>query len=149
MLNHRYAHIAIFWLFSGCQILGPGDSNDASDLDQITIYITGDLGTIEKDPFKVISSSINGDILLLTLSYGGGCEDHDFAFFSEGPVMESFPPGAMIRVYHNSNNDLCRALIQQTFKIDLLLIRSGYTDEVVVFLLHFDQAETSRMRYRY
>ncbi len=149
MLNRHISHIAVFLLFSGCQILSSGDSNNASELDQITLVLTGELGTVEKDPFKIISSSIEGDVLLLTLSYGGGCEDHEFEFFSEGPVMESFPPGAMIRVYHDSRNDLCRALIRQTFELDLRLLRAGYTDEVVVFLMHFDQDGTSRLRYRY
>jgi len=146
---HSFRNTAVFLLFSGCQIFGPVDSDSATDLDQITLVLTGDLGAVEKDPFKVVSSSIEGDVLLLTLSYGGGCEDHEFEFFSEGPVMESFPPGAMIRVFHDSHNDLCRALIRQTFEIDLRPVRAGFTDEVVVFLLHFDQDETSRLRYRY
>ncbi|GMQ83091.1 MAG: hypothetical protein BMS9Abin05_2569 [Rhodothermia bacterium] len=143
------ANIVLILLFSGCQILGPEDLNSASDLDQITLVPIGDSNTIEKDPFEIVSSSIEGDVLLLTLSYGGGCEDHEFAFYSEGPVMESFPPGAMIRVYHDSKNDHCRALIRQTFEIDLRPLRANETDQVVIFLLHFDQDETSRLRYRY
>jgi len=142
-------NIVIALLVAGCQLVGPNSDTRPSDSDQLSIIATGDLGQVEKDPFQIVNAAIEGDVLRLTLSFGGGCEDHDFAFFSEGPVLESFPPGAMIRIFHDSHGDPCEALLQQSFELDLQLIRSNSSDEVVVFLLEFDHSGTRRLSYKY
>ena len=134
---------------AGCQLIGPESDTRPTDGDQLNIIVTGDLGQVEKDPFQIVAAAVDGDVLHLTLSFGGGCEDHDFTFFSEGPVLESFPPGAMIRIFHDSHGDPCEALLQQSFELDLRLIRSDSSDEVVVFLLEFDQLGTRRLSYKY
>ena len=54
------------------------------------------------------NSNIDGDTLQLTVSYSGGCEEHEFKLVAWNYFLESNPVQAHVLLAHNANGDLCR-----------------------------------------
>lgn len=79
------------------------------------------------DQFVINSAEITGNILILSVSYGGGCEDHDFLLYMSPPVfMESFPVQVNLYLHHNGHNDACDAYLTEELRFDLSPIRNLY-----------------------
>jgi len=84
------------------------------------------------DPFTQESASINGDALELIVSYGGGCEVHEFELCWGGEVMESAPPQVSVTVIHEDNDDSCLALLTEMLNFDLSPLQALVSGEVIV-----------------
>ncbi len=71
------------------------------------------------DPFTLENVSLNGENIELTVSYSGGCESHVFKVIWDESVSNMNPPGINMAILHDSNGDLCEALITEilTFKL--------------------------------
>ncbi|NIP43704.1 MAG: hypothetical protein GWO41_13230 [candidate division Zixibacteria bacterium] len=79
------------------------------------------------DAFELKDASINGDILTLTVSYSGGCKDHDFTLYMAPPAfMESYPVQANIYLEHQAYNDMCEAYITEDLQFNLRPIAEKY-----------------------
>jgi hypothetical protein len=63
--------------------------------------------------------SIQGDKLVLDLSYGGGCENHDFAVCYEPGFRESDPVQGTLRLLHDAHDDACKAIKSANLAFDL------------------------------
>ncbi len=86
---------------------------------------------------------IENDTLSLTVSYGGGCEAHDFTLVTDGSFMESDPVQLAVTLTHNANDDPCEAYLTDRYVFDLAPIKTRYqeaygTDEgsVILHLWH-------------
>ena len=71
------------------------------------------------DAFQVASARLDGDRLLATVRYGGGCAEHGFKVCWDGRVATSLPPQMSLRIIHDSNGDSCRAIKMSTLELDL------------------------------
>lgn len=71
------------------------------------------------DAFQVALARLEGDRLLATVRYGGGCAEHVFKVCWDGRVAASLPPQMSLRIIHDSNGDTCRAIKMSTLEIDL------------------------------
>ena len=90
------------------------------------------------DAFDVISAGVKGDILTLVVSYGGGCEDHEFNLIFNGAYKKSLPPQIDLFLKHNANGDKCRAMVQQELKFDIAAVK-GSNKSVVISLNNFKE----------
>jgi len=85
------------------------------------------------DPVVIVEAAIEGDILALTVRYGGGCREHDFALLAHPAFMESYPVQSDVRLSHDARGDLCRALITERQRWLLTPLRehfeAGYPDD--------------------
>ena len=80
------------------------------------------------DPYTIKSAPfVQGDRIDFELEYGGGCQDHEFVLCWNGDFVGQ-PPSAQaeIRLYHNANGDLCRALITEIRSYNLAPMRRAY-----------------------
>lgn len=77
---------------------------------------------------------INGDILSITVSYSGGCEEHDFKLYFNGMYMKSLPPKITLMLYHDNKGDSCRSIVEKTLKFDIKGVREKgkTTGEIMV-----------------
>lgn len=99
---------------------------------------TEDVRTIEvvesivetSDAFQVVSAEVKGDILELTVSYGGGCQDHEWKMYATEKYAKSYPPKLSIFLDHNANGDMCKALLRETLKFDLTNIQYKGSDKL-------------------
>ena len=72
--------------------------------------------------------AIEDDTLTLTVSYGGGCEHHDFTLVTSGVFMESYPVQLGVSLAHDANGDMCEAYLTAAYEFDLTPIKALYQD---------------------
>lgn len=71
---------------------------------------------------------IEDDTLAITVSYSGGCEDHEFTLVASAEFAESYPVQLQVSLAHNGNGDLCRAYPTETYGFDLTPIKMLYQE---------------------
>ncbi len=78
-------------------------------------------------PLTIDSAYVDGNNLIVTVQYGGGCEKHDFKLEGQTAISKSLPPIRSIRIVHTGKQDLCKALIIKKLQFDLTEL--AYTKE--------------------
>jgi hypothetical protein len=110
---------------------GDGDTGDG-DGDGDAVCLGAGIGDCQQPPvsdgFQVIGLTIVGDCLEVEVSYGGGCEIHAYDPCWNGSFAESFPVQATLWVDHDAMNDLCDAIVQDTWVIDLTSMKTAWQD---------------------
>lgn len=85
------------------------------------------------------SMRVSGTELTISVHYGGGCKHHNFTLFMAPPMFaESNPVQADLYLFHNANDDFCRALAHENLTFDLqpLLDVYGREDEPIILNIH-------------
>ncbi|UCF05980.1 MAG: hypothetical protein JSV33_02785 [bacterium] len=98
------------------------------DIDQIHFTQSPPI-SLQRDPVSVRDGEIYKDILALTVSYGGGCGDHEFKLFVIPAFMESYPVQINLFFQHTNIDDSCEALISETFFFDIRRIADLYASQ--------------------
>ena len=70
--------------------------------------------------------SITGDVLMLDVSYSGGCEAHEFTLVTSGVFLELNPVQLQAVLTHNANRDSCEAWITETYHFNLSPLKTRY-----------------------
>ena len=118
-----YYALSLSIFIIGCQQLndqmktGPDDmvSISADDVNSDEIFYTGtvfigDAGDrFGTDEYALNSATITDDMLNISVSYSGGCEDHQFTLVVSDRFLESFPVQLHASIAHDANNDTCEA----------------------------------------
>lgn len=73
----------------------------------------------KNDQTNIQSAKIEGNNLILEVSYGGGCEEHDFSLVGSEMISKSLPPIRAVKLIHNARQDKCKALIMKTLTFDI------------------------------
>ena len=81
-----------------------------------------------KDPLTIDGATIEGDALKVNVTYGGGCEAHVIDMCWNGVFAESFPVQTWIELSHESNGDLCKALVMEVITLDLAGMKTAYQE---------------------
>jgi hypothetical protein len=71
------------------------------------------------DALTIESATIKGNILTIEVTYGGGCQEHEFQLIGSEMIAKSMPPIRSIKLIHKANQDNCRAIVSQTLKFDI------------------------------
>lgn len=101
-------------------------SCDPCAYDEIIIFDDIRDITLCTDPLTVTDVSIRRNTLYLTVSYGGGCREHEFELYGASAFLESYPAQASLFLSHDGNEDLCDALIRAELAFDLLPLKKAY-----------------------
>ena len=117
----------------------PGDlpDDDTNPVGNVVLF-TGDdeidqdaLEQAGADAYNFNSATIEGDTLTVSVSYGGGCETHEFTLFAEPEFIPV--PGELtmlgISIAHNSNLDMCEAWLTESYDFDLTPIKKKYQEQ--------------------
>ncbi len=80
------------------------------------------------NPAIIGAVALEGDVLLVDVTYGGGCEEHLFDLFWDGSFLESFPVQAQLQLTHGGAPDFCEALISERLRFDLTPLLEAYRD---------------------
>jgi hypothetical protein len=78
-----------------------------------------------RDPITINKIRRIRDILLFNISYGGGCEEHEFQLISTS-FMESYPIQVNIILSHKGNDDPCDMWITETLTFNILPLKDSY-----------------------
>jgi hypothetical protein len=71
------------------------------------------------DPIKILDAKIIKNQLILSVSYSGGCEKHNFKITGDSSISKSLPPIRSVDLFHFANGDACKKLIIEELLIDL------------------------------
>jgi hypothetical protein len=104
---------------------GTGDSTPGTREDPIVVS-TSCPGDLPKDPYQLTTAELDGELLALSVGFGGGCRPHRFQACWDGRFAESFPPQIWIGFHHDSNGDTCEAFINKTLYVDVSPILRAY-----------------------
>ena len=88
---------------------------------------------------ELVSAVVDGDQLLVTVQYGGGCAEHEVTLEAAGPLLKSLPPKQPLRVVHRTPGDPCRALIQEEHAFELKPWRGAPNGVTVILLEHWNE----------
>ncbi len=131
----RAAILSVVLLLSaGCQLAGFEDDDDPPVVRGDIIVADIDPAAVRKDRFEILDGRVVGSTISLTVSYSGGCRQHEFQLITPGAIILSTPPGADVYLVHDGNGDVCRSVVRETvvFSLSPLIESSGYTQ----ILLH-------------
>lgn len=95
------------------------------------------------DPVTIQGLNINGDCLEISVSYAGGCENHDFGLTWDGSILKSLPPQANLPLSHDSNGDMCEALISETISFRIKKLQAVANPTVIINVIAPDGSKTS------
>ena len=76
--------------------------------------------------YELSSAEITDDTLRISVSYGGGCEEHEFTLIASNTFMESDPVQLNISIVHNANLDPCERWVSEAYYFDLTPIKNMY-----------------------
>ena len=89
------------------------------------------------DPYTIEKADISGDTLILRLSFGGGCEKHEFELLNNFAFKENINEFGRVENYqtritlkHNAHNDRCRSIVREEKRFDLTPIQQNGTVKV-------------------
>ena len=81
------------------------------------------------DRFQLTAATITGDTLAVTVSYSGGCENHQFTLVASASFLESDPVQLEVALAHNANGDLCRAWLTEDYLFSLVPIKERFQSQ--------------------
>lgn len=112
----------------------PGLGGDAP-LDTLAL-VDGFGVDLKSDPFTFGGARVEGDLLVVEVSYGGGCEKHDFTLLDTGIATRSIPPQHLLRLLHDAHGDACEAYITSELRFDISPFKGLYSglDRVAIRL---------------
>lgn len=116
-----------------------GDPSKTLDIDNSYVWPGS------TDPFRILSAEVTtADSLVLEVEYGGGCKEHVFKLITNGMLKKSMPPQCTLYIEHESNDDMCRAMLRQKLSFYIgNLAKNGET--IVVQLNGFDSVSPQFM----
>ena len=125
-----------------------GDSSDSTDKPQ-DMTITAVIGEKPKtsDPFTISSVSVDGNIMTVEVTYGGGCKDHSFQMIGSSTIAKSMPAIRSIQLSHVSNGDECKKMLIQKLKIDISALAYKQTSGSEIYLAL--EGWTEKIKYAY
>ena len=89
------------------------------------------------DEFGVNEIEVTNNELLINVTYGGGCENHDFNLITQNqsPIDGGGQQHQILSLSHDANNDVCNALILEH---ELCFNISNIENEGVLYFYHTD-----------
>lgn len=91
-----------------------------------------DQDIIESDTFSLIDVKVEDLELLITVSYAGGCKQHEFDIIWPEVITLIYPPDFGVVLMHESNNDDCEAFFTETLVFDLKDNELGLSDQELI-----------------
>ena len=78
-----------------------------------------------RDPVTINNVKLLKNILFMNISYGGGCEEHEFLLIATS-FMESEPVQVNILLSHEDNDDPCDMWINKNHSFNLLPLKRSW-----------------------
>ena len=159
--------LGVFIFSIGCQQLndqmqtGPDDGLsvvvggvDADETGYTGNVFIGDAGDrFGTDEYALNSAAITDDTLNISVSYSGGCEDHQFTLVVSDTFLESFPVQLHASIAHNANGDTCEAYPTDNYRFDLTAIKkmyqTAYRQEAGTIILRLKDAPDGELIYEF
>lgn len=80
----------------------------------------------KNDPYKINSIKIEGNYIIIEISYSGGCETHQFDLIGSKLITKSKPTIRNLQLVHDNKGDICKALITEKLKFSISILAENY-----------------------
>jgi hypothetical protein len=70
-------------------------------------------------PTTINDVKLNGNTLMMSISYTGGCATHTFDLVGSEMISKSLPPIRSINLIHNANDEACKREMFDTLYFDI------------------------------
>lgn len=81
------------------------------------------------DSLSIDGAVIEGDDLVVTVGYGGGCESHDIVLcWPDQAFAESYPVQASLELFHDAHDDMCDAYLTEDRRLSLAPLSAAWHD---------------------
>jgi hypothetical protein len=114
--------------------LTKSETEDMATNDKLKAVL-GDLSA-ESAATTITDVKVEGNTLFVSISYGGGCQEHFFKLVGAQATSRSYPASRAVKLIHTGKQDNCKALLMKTLEIDIsdlaLLKESGSEIELVL-----------------
>jgi hypothetical protein len=71
------------------------------------------------DPIKIDTVQIIGNKMLISVSYAGGCGNHNFNLIGSQQIAKSMPAIRVVKLFHSIDNDNCKKMITRVLHFDI------------------------------
>ena len=155
--------LSLFVLFAiGCQQDLSKDVTSFSSVDGVAVeeepytgvVFIGDAGDkFGSDSFVLNDATVTDDTLLISVSYSGGCKNHQFTLVASDSFLESSPVQLSVDIVHNANGDICEAWPTENYHFDLtpikMLYQDAYRQEAGTIVLRLKDAPDGELIYEF
>jgi len=97
---------------------------------------------IDSDAYELGEIEIEGDVLKIEVSYGGGAEEHEFALYWNGMMLRSYPGQIHVFLKHDANGDTAEAYLTETLEFDLTTL-----NKPVIIHVHGNEGDPVTVQY--
>lgn len=138
LLGHVFLFGALLVLVTGCRCSQEVVGSDlGSTAESKSDSRAEENASRASDHFDLLDAKIEGDSLILSLQYGGGCAEHTFELLA-GPMLKSLPPKQLLEISHDAQGDNCRALLQTKIQFDLTPYRGSPRGITIIKIGDYD-----------
>jgi len=128
MKSFKYLFLfSILLIFSQCST----NNTLQNDYVQPNAIILGDSNnfiSFKFDSYRLNNLKIENDSLIISLSYGGGCQDHVFNLIAKNYFIDGDKTTAELLLSHDSNQDICEAFVTEKLAFNLIPLKLEYID---------------------
>ena len=118
-----------------------------------TVFIGEAADRFGTDEYALNSATITDDTLNISVSYSGGCENHQFTLVASDTFLESFPVQLHVSLVHNANGDTCEAYPTENYRFDITPIKTmyqeAYQQEAGIIILRLKDAPDGNLVYEF
>ncbi|MBL7898677.1 MAG: hypothetical protein JNJ99_09095 [Crocinitomicaceae bacterium] len=72
--------------------------------------------------FTITAVGVEGNIMTIDVQYSGGCQKHEFTLIGMKAIQKSLPPKRGVILFHNSNGDNCRSIVEEKLQFDISVL---------------------------
>ncbi len=83
------------------------------------------------DPFKLLKVEVVEEQVEVTVQYAGGCKQHNFEMVWPEIMTDVFPPDFEVVLNHDSNDDMCEALITRILSFGISDSGHGFSSQEI------------------
>lgn len=116
---------------------GDGPGSEASGPTPIVSCASGEAAA--SDPYEIHSRSVEGDVLRIAVTYGGGCAQHDFRLCYEPALLDTDPVQINLRLDHDAHGEACRRIDREVLELDLRPLRDRVHPDSSTIVLHLGE----------
>lgn len=120
-------------------ILGCARKNNASEanLDNLeNTVLTAVLGdhTEKGDAITIREVKLTGNVLVLSVTYSGGCDKHVFSLVGSTFISKSLPPRRALSLIHKAQGDQCKKAVMEDLRFDISELAYKKEDGIKIWL---------------
>ena len=121
-----FVHAVALAVLTGCDEDVVSPYVPADMVGQVRVALGSGPSHWRTDVMSIESAYVEGDLLHVEVTHGGGCAPHEYAAVAWNGWLESHPVQVGTLIAHYGHGDRCRALLSAHLRFDLTPLKEAY-----------------------